>query len=130
MPDRQFTPGFRLSASDILVLIIALLASVLIGSTNFWLGSVIAFVVSHFFLFCNIFRVSRLLEFLWAGAFLVLGIGTVCYSSPGWPATFALTLAVTIVVVVMEMRKPSYHGIMWQRVNPQLREWWDTNADA
>jgi len=35
---------------------------------------------------------------------------------------------VTVAVVVVEMCKPSYHGVGWQRINPRLREWWAENG--
>ena len=130
MPCRQFLPGFRLSATDILVLLVATSASVVLALTHDWIGGVIAFVVCHFFLFCNIVRISRPLELAWAGAFLVLAACTVLFAIPGWRVTYLLLLAVTAIVVAIEMRKPSYHGVMWDRINPTLREWWDRNPDG
>jgi len=29
-----------------------------------------------------------------------------------------------VVVVVVQMRKPSYHGLGWQWINPELPNWW------
>jgi len=46
---------------------------------------------------------------------------------PGWPITTSVSLVVTLVVVVLQMRKPSYHGLGWQRINPGLRSWWDAS---
>lgn len=40
-------------------------------STAWWLGFIVAFVVGHFFVFCNIFRVARPLELAWSGVFVV-----------------------------------------------------------
>jgi hypothetical protein len=31
-------------------------------------------------------------------------------------------------VVIVEMRKPSYHGVGWQRINPGLPAWWDARV--
>jgi hypothetical protein len=78
--------------------------------------------VGHFFLFCNVFRVSRAPELVWAGVFLALAGSTIALGVPGWPATVAASLATTVVVVTLEMRKPSYHGIGWRRINPTLLE--------
>lgn len=130
MRDRQFSPGFRLSTIDFLVLLVATAVSVEMGIMHDWIGGVIAFVVCHFFLFCNIFRISRPLELVWAGVFLVLAVCSVLFARPGWIATYGLSLVITVIVVAIEMRKPSYHGIWWQRINPGLREWWETNAGA
>jgi hypothetical protein len=32
------------------------------------------------------------------------------------------------VLVIFEMRKPSYHGVFWRRVNPNLRQWWEARG--
>jgi hypothetical protein len=37
------------------------------------------------------------------------------------------TCAPQSAVVVLQMRKSSYHGIAWQRINPGLRAWWDAS---
>jgi hypothetical protein len=79
---------------------------------------------SGFRLFCNIFRISRRLEMLWACVFIILVLGTVTLGVPAWPVTVSSCLAVTVVVVTIEMRKPSYHGVLWQRINPELPNWW------
>jgi hypothetical protein len=124
MPAREFQPGFRLSALDIGVLIIGAICSVLVGSQVPVLGVAIAFVVGHFFLFCNVIRLARPLELAWAAFFATIGGLTALTGYPGWPATFAASLVATLFVLAIQMRMPSYHGVLWQRVNPQLPEWW------
>ena len=89
---------------------------------------VIGVPVAHFFLFCNVFRISRPLELLWAGVFLILAGSTVVWNAPGWPATVIVSACVAVAVVVAEMRKPSYHGVGWRRINPRLPEWWAENG--
>jgi hypothetical protein len=92
-----------------------------------WWGAMVAFVVAHFFLFCNVVRMARPLELLWTGVFLALAVATLLADFPGWPVTTAIALAVTAAVVVLQMRKPSYHGVGWQRINPNLRSWWEAS---
>ncbi|HVU28664.1 MAG TPA: hypothetical protein VHG71_13145 [Verrucomicrobiae bacterium] len=95
---------------------------------NYWPASfVVAFAVGHFFLFCNVFRISRRLELVWTGIFVVLTGGTVLVQFPGWPATFAVSICATVVVIAVEMKKPSYHGIFWKQINPRLRDWWNSS---
>src|SRR5689334_5065574 len=125
MPSPDFKPGFRLSAFDAVLLLLGAVGSVWAWQRLWWNGFVIAFVVGHFFLFCNVFRVSRALEFLWAAIFIVLGRFTIVSGHPAWTTTIAISLAITVAVIAMEMRKPSYHGVGWRRINPNLREWWD-----
>ena len=110
---------------DIVVLVLASIGSVVIGLWTPSVGGVIAFVVLHFFLFCNVFRIARALELIWATLFVVLGSCTIVFSIPGWIWTFSLSLVGTIAVITAEIRMPSYHGIFWNRFNPHLREWWD-----
>lgn len=45
-------------------------------------------------------------------------------SSGGWALAFILSLLVTVVVMILQLRRPSYHGLGWQRINPGLPQWW------
>jgi hypothetical protein len=128
MPAPQFNPGFRLSTVDIAVIIIGTILSVCLWQQTWWIGFIVAFVTSHFFLFCNIVRMARPLELAWSAIFVILAGATITSESPGWPITIAVSLAATVVVVLLEMRKPSYHGIAWQRINPGLPAWWEVNV--
>lgn len=94
----------------------------------FWPASLIIVVaVGHFLLVGSVFRISRRLELIWAGIFAVLSGATILANFPDWAATIAISLCVTVAVVVCEMKKPSYHGVGWHRINPHLRSWWDSN---
>jgi hypothetical protein len=128
MPASRFAPGFRLSKLDVVVLVVGTLLSLGLAAAGSWLALVVAWVIGHFFLFCNVFRLSRPLELVWAAVFVVLAGSTAATHYPGWAATTAISLAATVVVVAVEMRKPSYHGILWQRINPGLRAWWEAQV--
>ena len=123
-----FAPGFRLSVSDIVVIVLSCVVASLLTSLVWWWGLVPGFVVAHFFLFCNVLRMSRPLELLWATVFLVLSGATIACGIPGWPITVVISLIVTAFVTVLEMRKPSYHGIGWTRINPGLPKWWASHV--
>lgn len=127
MGEPTFQPGFRFSLIDAAVLVIGVVASIVLASTTAWLSFLIAFVIAHFFLFCNVFRIARPLELAWSVAFVVLTYCSVALGSPSWGVTVAVTLLVTAIVIVVEMRKPSYHGIQWRRINPSLPEWWSAH---
>jgi hypothetical protein len=124
MPDREFKPGFRLSIVDVIVLLAGIPAVVWLSHDFPVMAFVIAFALGHFFLFCNVFRIARPLELIWAGVFTGLAGATISSGRPGWPSTIVISLAVTVVVVLIEMRKPSYHGVGWKRINPGLIDWW------
>jgi hypothetical protein len=130
MATQPFRPGFRISATDIAVLSAGGVCMVLAGQAEWWMGLVIGFAVGHFFLFCNVFRVARPLELWWAALFVGLSGGTITLGTPGWPGTIATTVCATILVIGMQMRKPSYHGVGWQRINPELRQWWEAQGSG
>jgi len=123
----DFAPGFRLSVRDVVVIVIGAVAAFALATLVSWWGFMVAFVVAHFFLFCNVVRMARPLELVWAASFLALAASTLALDVPGWPITTAISLAATLVVVVLQMRKPSYHGLGWHRINPGLRAWWDAS---
>src|SRR4051812_38487682 len=106
----QFAPGFRLSAMDVVILIIGAAASVAVGFYEVWLGAAIAFVVGHFFLFCNILRMSRPMELIWAAVFAGLAIATITRGMPSWLVTFCISAMVTVLLAIVESRRPWYHG--------------------
>ena len=107
------------------VIIIAVVASSVLANVVWWWGVGLAFVVLHFLLFCNIVRMARSLELVWAAIFTSLATMTVTLNTPTPLATFGLSLLATPIVVAIEMRKPSYHGIGWLAINPNLPSWWN-----
>jgi hypothetical protein len=85
----------------------------------------VGFVLGHFFLFCNVFRIPRRSELIWAASFVFLCVSTITTGIPGWTWTIIISLVVTVMLIWMEMKKPSYHGILWKQINPGLQEWWE-----
>ena len=125
MAEREFKPGFRFDLIDAVVLV-AGFVSVVYAYINAaaLIALVISFVVFHFFLFCNVFRISRPPEMIWATWFVLCCVITVQFEWPGWVATAIGSVCLSVALIVLEMRKPSYHGVMWKRLNPSLPEWW------
>jgi tetratricopeptide (TPR) repeat protein len=119
-----FSPGFLLSKVDIRVLLAGTLGSVLVARLDPPLGAAVAFTVAHFFLFCNVLRMARSLELIWAALFVLLAGSSILQNLPLWSHTFAAMLVITFILAVFQFRKPSYHGVFWQRINPQLPHWW------
>ncbi len=130
MPSRPFAPGFRLSLRDAIVLAAGAIAAPALATMVWWWGFVVAFVVAHFFLFCNVVRMARPFELAWTAVFLALAVATVMLDFPGWPATISASLAATIVVVALQLRQPSYHGLGWRGINPGLPEWWAARQET
>jgi hypothetical protein len=126
----EFAPGFRLSLRDVIVLLIGIGLFLGLFKSYVDVSLIIAFVTGHFFLFCNVFRISRGLELSWAGIFIILSCATIFCDFPNWTITIAISIGATIVVVICEMKKPSYHGIYWRQINPNLKNWWDSNLSG
>jgi hypothetical protein len=126
MKQPAFAPGFRLSVAHGFVLLGGVAGIIIMSTIVWWWGFVLGFVLGHFFLFCNVVRMARPLELLWSGVFVALAGATIVLETPGWLATTLLSLVVTGIVLVVEMRKPSYHGVGWKWINPGLPAWWES----
>lgn len=122
--NRTFSPGFRLSALDVAILVSGGLATYAIGRIDPWVGVAIAFVVGHFFLFCNVLRMSRPPELVWAGVFAVMAVVAVMSRAISWPSVFSVSVTLTAVLAAIECRRPWYHGVGWRWLNPKLPTWW------
>ena len=120
----DFSPGFRFSTLDAAVLVVGAVAAIGMSLIDRNLTLAVAFVVAHFFLFCNVIRMSRPLELTWAIAFAALTMCCVMFELISWTMVFVLSSALTALLVFIEVRRPSYHGVGWRIVNPKLREWW------
>lgn len=130
MTNRAFAPGFRCSALDLVVLIAGAAGTAAMFPIDGRIAFIIGFTVGHFFLFCNVFRISRASELAWAVVFVALCFASFMWERPPWPATAGMMFAVTCVVIQFEFRRPSYNGIGWQKINPRLPEWWEQSNRA
>jgi hypothetical protein len=119
------TWGFRLSAVDAVVLVGAGPATWLLWPVIGTLAGVIPLVVGHFFLFCNVFRIHRTKELIWAAICLVNVFAWAAFSECWWPGILAVQLTVTVVLVIKEIRGPWYHGICARRWNSRLDDYLD-----
>ena len=121
----RFEPGFRASFTDLCAIATAVVTAAVLFRT-FRTASVIILVTTfHFFLFCNVFRIRRRPEMIWAAVFFLLSVSTIRLGVPGWPATIAVALSVAGGLIAWETRHPSYHGVGWKRFNPGLEAWWN-----
>ena len=117
------TFGVRLSHADIAVIVIGIAAGVLGFNFVGEIALFIPYVVAHFFLFCNVFRIRRSPEILWASIFL---INCIAWFAAGFVNVYyicASQLLVTLYIILREIRQPCYHGIFAQRLNPKLPDY-------
>ena len=124
----NFRPGFRISEIDVGVMTLGVFVLVLLGRLDDRLGVATLFTVAHFFLFCNVLRMSRPLELLWAVLFVLLAGSSLLVGVPTWGLTLNLMLSVTAVFAVSQVSRPSYHGVFWRKINPDLIRWWEING--
>ena len=121
MEQKQRTSGFRFSFVDGIVLALTVAVTPWLVTTAGIFGWLPAFVVGHFFLFCNVFRIRRKQELIWAGFFVASTTLLRMWSvNPIW--LLILPLPLTVLLIGLEMRHPNYHGILWSRINPRVSE--------
>ncbi len=119
-----FQPGARISAGDCVMLLAAGGFAWWIYDRGPWLAWATAFVVVNFLLFCNIFRVARPAELAWSVVFVVLSGIRLRTGAIAWSTIYLISGVLAAIIIAMEMRKPSYHGLGWSRINPGLKDWW------
>lgn len=108
---RHPSHGFRLSPSDLIILILGLGASIFGRDFLADYAVLPAFVVLHFFLFCNVFRIARNLELIWTAVFIVnFFVTTTLLGKPPLIA-MAAQIPITIAVIAREIMHLRYHGI-------------------
>lgn len=129
MAERTFAPGCRFSRLDAATLLVGAGVAAGFALLDIRIGVAIAFVVAHFFLFCNIVRMARPLELIWAAAFATLAV-LATLEWIHWAAAIAISSGVTIVLTGIQMRRPSYHGVGWRTINPDLYDWWQKHRNA
>ena len=129
MQKAQFRPGFRLSSLDVIFLLCGIIGAIVFELHRWWVGLMIGTVILHFFLFCNVFRISRLPELTWGGVYLLFAASTLLTQYPGWVATTSLSVALSAFLIHRETNRQDYHGIYWQQWNPNLPNWWQRNQE-
>lgn len=118
--------GFRISATDGIVLVGGLLGCYALYAVSYDVTVILATVILHFFLFCNIFRVHRNLELMWGGIFV---LNTLCWAlltTTGeipWFSILASQSLITSTIIGFTISSSRYHGILWKKFNPTLTGW-------
>jgi len=109
---RLSTPGFRFSALDAGILAALVIASGLLYRLPSPLWWISALVGGHFFLFCNVFRLARVLELVWAFAFLAAVLLFAVSERLSLINVLAFQAPISVGVIVWEIKSPRYHGIL------------------
>jgi hypothetical protein len=114
---------------DGIILFVGCICAADIGAVAPWFGIAIAFVIVHFFVFCNVFRMGRRPELAWAVVFVALAALNTLTNSSKWPVVLTASFAFTVILIGLEIHKPSYHGVLWRRFNPNLPQWGEAQAN-
>jgi len=109
--------GFRAAPWDPVVLVLAIVAVALLWRPLQPAAWLVATVVLHFFLFCNVFRVRRALELIWSGIFLANVAVFAFIGHIDGALVLLCQLPVTVAVILMEVRSPRYHGVFSRRAS-------------
>jgi hypothetical protein len=123
VPPRSW--GFRLSVTDIAVLALAVPATGLLWPVIGAMAGIIPMAVGHFFLFCNIVRIHRWKELVWAAVCLLNVGGWAACDRLWWPGILAVQTPLTVVLIATELRTRRYHGVWARRINPHLQDYLD-----
>lgn len=119
----EFKPGFRFSVLDTVILAVASCLAFFLHSYGLVYSILVGFIVLHFFLLCNIVRMSRIPELIWATFFICAFYLHLKLSAISLVRALVACMLLTFILVFLEFRKPSYHGVLWSRLNPKLSEW-------
>jgi|JI9StandDraft_1071089.scaffolds.fasta_scaffold00651_10 hypothetical protein len=120
---RPRTYGFRLSAIDTIVLCVAILLTIVFWRPSNGISSIGLIVVLHFFLFCNVFRISRMPELVWGGIYLAMCTAMLCLEKFTPLFNIACIAPITILILFWSIRLPTYHGIFAKQWNPKLHDY-------
>ena len=123
----EFKPGFRISIIDIIFIMVMTVLAVSVSSINLYLSIIIILPCIQFFLFCNVFRIRRKNELIWATLYIVTGY---CgyYFHINIILIVCILFSIGMLLIFSEIKHPGYHGIMWQRINPNLKYWFKENV--
>lgn len=119
-----FRPGFRFAPTDGLVLLAGAVGAAMAWRIEPAIGIAVLLPVAMFFVFCNVVRMVRSLELVWAGAYAAGCVARIQFGGPPWPWVVGGCLLLAVALVGLQLRRADYHGVGWQRVNSQLPAWW------
>jgi hypothetical protein len=110
--------GFRFSAVDAGVIAVGAAATWMLRDALREMALLPGVVLLHFFLFCNVFRVRRSYELVWAATFIVNLLAWQIAGAMSWGRVLAVQLPITLLAIAAEMRSRRYHGVAWRWINP------------
>lgn len=118
--------GFRLSKIDIYFILLALIVSYIFtkylliypvpGINKYFLSLITLYIVTNFFLFCNVFRVNNKYEIYW----LIIGTINIILDILYYQNVivfFLIQSLFTILIILLEIKSVNYHGVFAKKIN-------------
>jgi hypothetical protein len=99
---KPHSPGIEVSRRDAAVLVLAGLVVWVSWNIHREFAFAVAFVVGHFFLFCNVLRIGRKHELIWAVLFAVDMLAAASFARWSWTTGMLAQLPVTAWVLGAE----------------------------
>ncbi len=107
--------GFRFSEIDLMAIVICGVLTWVSLPFLDQFALIFPITLGHFFLFCNVFRIHRKLELIWAGAFVINVASNSLAEEFSWIRVLILQTPLTLLLIAMELRSGRYHGIFCGR---------------
>ncbi|MDY6853958.1 MAG: hypothetical protein SWO11_04505 [Thermodesulfobacteriota bacterium] len=126
---KEFKPGFRISVFDVIFIFIILAFSTYFATYDLFLSVMIFIPPFQFFFFCNLFRVQRKREIIWAVQYALIA-AYLYHVYPNVYLLFSISSLVGAGMILYEIKDPGYHGIFWTTLNPDLKEWFVTDKET
>ena len=124
-----FKPGFRINSVDVIFLLLGIIMSLCVSMIGIEYSILFILPFIAFFLFCNVFRIRRKPELIWAFIYTITSIIWFVLQS-NFAYYIANTIIWLVVVITWEIKQPGYHGVLWEKINPNLQIWFDNNMKS
>lgn len=103
--------GFRISWIDCVVIMTTVALTWSQWAATEGLIAILPITFGHFFLFCNVFRIHRNLELIWASCFMVAAGTWIVLQPLAWWWLLAGMSPITITLITIEIKHERYHGV-------------------
>ena len=112
--------------TDVVAIIVCAIATWLAWAWVGPLALIAPLALGHFFLFCNVFRIRRSYELIWAASLILNFLVQTYFANTGqvnYFAILAVQTPITLFLIGLELRSQRYHGIASRRINPHLERY-------
>lgn len=109
--------GFRFSVMDVIIFAGGAVTTLGLWQVVGQFALMVPYLLGHFFLFCNTFRVGGERDLIWIGTFLINAYAWI--QTDNLPLHLAIQAVVTLALIVQCVLGKNYHGIACAQINPK-----------